>query len=303
MENTKPKNKIGIYRINIFILIIFFLFVTQLTAHTVFLKDLNVVYGQVQRQDGENIYLKSEKGMKLIPKKNVAKILFQDINDEDKLKKILKKIRNEQRPSAKIPKKPDPPSTNLEDIEIESAKYMLAEIAREEKEEILQESMLKSIIFPGLGHLHSGRDKTGYFYSTLFIASLGSIAYSTWEVSNAQNEYKDTVQNVTQTAILFNPNLDREISLRHYLYANQRVGDSVNQVNRAKNNQRIAIGSAVGIYLIQLTHNYLAGIWELAEPISSESQDTGFHINQFREYDPYSNLQEIQTKVEYKWTF
>jgi hypothetical protein len=137
MGNRKSKNIRDIFREIVSGLIIYLLFVADTSAHTVVLKDLSVVFGQVQRQDGEYIYLKSDKGMKQIPKKDVGKILFQDIKDEAKLKKIIKKVRKKQNPSVQTPRNPDPPSQNLADFEIESAKYILAEIEREEREEIL----------------------------------------------------------------------------------------------------------------------------------------------------------------------
>ena len=63
---------------------------SSLSAHTVILKDLKVLYGIVASIDGQFITLNSDKGPKKIRKDLVGKIIIQEVKDETALKKFLK---------------------------------------------------------------------------------------------------------------------------------------------------------------------------------------------------------------------
>ena len=66
---------------------------SSLSAHTVILKDLKVLYGIVASIDGQFITLNSDKGPKKIRKDLVGKIIIQEVKDETALKKFLKKVK------------------------------------------------------------------------------------------------------------------------------------------------------------------------------------------------------------------
>ncbi|WCL47785.1 hypothetical protein [Leptospira sp. GIMC2001] len=287
------------------IFIILFFFNSNLFSHTLFMKDLNIIYGIVYKQDSDHVYLNSSNGSKKIPKDNIAKILVQDIKDEDKLKKILIKVRKEFPQSSKSEKtvqKIPEPSTTYKDIEIESAKNILAEIEVEEKQIIHENSIFRSLVLPGWGHFYNKNDNWGYFFSSAFMLSLGATVHGSMEVNRAESNYQSTVNEVSTTAILINPNFRRDTSLVHYIYAIQRVESSSQGISRAQINQRNTMISVLGIYMIQVAHNYFTSKPNYADELDGQDL-SGFFFDYSQIREPFSQSIVRESKVEYRWTF
>lgn len=277
-----------------------------LYSHTIIFKDLQVVYGIVYKQDGQSIYFQTEKGPKVAKKITVARILLQDVQDNDALKKVLKKVKEDNPPRKVEPK----PSDNLADVEVESIKYILAEIEKEEKEqkkkedlrsihEKNRESMLRAFGFPGWGHLYSGREITGYTYSSLFLLSLGGIISTSLTSERIKKDYNHWNSTALQFAFLNNPVLDTDISTNYFIYSIFAANQKYNEHTRSIHRQNSSVYITLGLYTIQIIHNYLSG--KTSESELSNFLFSGIQISYLKQ--PYFLGTNSIGEIQYIWRF
>ena len=237
---------------------------SSLSAHTVILKDLKVLYGIVTSIDGQFITLNSDKGPKKIRKDLVGKIIIQEVKDETALKKFLKKVKEANpgyvAPSESAP--PPPPSTYIEDIVFENAKNLLAEIEEEENTQALKEksssALRKSLLFPGLGEYSLENKKMGIFYGSIFILSLGGLAYSQTVVNHSHSEYKENIsENIRLAYTLYNPLLSESKSVEFYTYSLLQQQSSYKEFQEAGQMRNAIAIIPITIYALQFLHTYL----------------------------------------------
>jgi len=118
-------------------------------------------------------------------------------------------------------------------------------------------ALFKSLLFPGLGEYSLENKKTGIFYSSIFLFSLGGLAYSQNLVNNSVANYKETVSQNTQLAFtLYNPLLTEAKSIEFYSYSlfhqQNAYGESAN-ATQIRNSIAVL---PVAIYLLQFLHTY-----------------------------------------------
>jgi hypothetical protein len=250
--------------VKIFILqIVFCLMGNSLYAHTIITKDLKVLYGNVNSTEGQFITFNSEKGVKKIRKDMVGKIIIQDIKDEVFLKKLLKKVK-EANPGYVAPSESSPPplpSTFVDDIVFENAKNLLLEIEEEEKALALKEksssALRKSLIFPGLGQYSLENKKTGIFYGSIFILSLGGLVYSQNLVNQTHSDYKETVsENVKVAYTLYNPLLSDAKSIEFFSYSLLQQQASYKDFQESQELRNTLALVPITIYVLQFLHTY-----------------------------------------------
>lgn len=234
----------------------------NLFSHTIILKDLKVFYGIIGSMNGAFVNFNSDKGPKKVRKDMVAKIIFQDVKDEQTLKKFLKKVKADN-PNYVAPNEsaPLPPSADTSDIEFESAKNLLAEIEEEEKVQALREksssALLKSLTFPGRGEYSFENKKTGIFYGSIFLFSLAGLGYSQHLVNNSRMDYEKTIsQNVQWAYTVYNPRFSEVKSLEFYAYSFFQQQSAYSEFLDAGQLRNSLAAASVGVYLIQFLHTY-----------------------------------------------
>jgi hypothetical protein len=153
-----------------------------LGAHTVILRNGKVLYGNVSQQDRSNIYLLIKGKKETISKRNVLKILFQEVKDKPAIKKIIRvEIIKKKRVNEEA------------DIEIVNYDEYMKEILAEESQRKLRwEMSWRSAILPGWGHWHGNQSVRGSIYGTLYLASLGSAFSFSQQNKKAYSDYNDT---------------------------------------------------------------------------------------------------------------
>ncbi|MDX1960654.1 MAG: DUF5683 domain-containing protein [Leptospiraceae bacterium] len=277
--------------VKIFILqIVFCIMGNSLYAHTIITKDLKVLYGNVSSTEGQFITFNSDKGPKKIRKDLVGKIIIQDIKDETFLKKLLKKVK-EANPGYLAPSESSPPpSTYIEDIVFENAKNLLLEIEEEEKAQALKEkssaAIRKSLIFPGYGQYYLENKKTGIFYGSIFILSLGGLAYSQNLVNQSYAEYKDTVsQNVRLAYTLYNPFLTDTKSIEFYTYSLLQQQASYKEFQDAGQMRNALAIVPITIYALQFLHTY----WNVRSFVGEKKVDVKLGFAPMRENNFYES--------------
>ena len=256
--------------------ILLYLLGNRLYAHTIITKDLKVLYGNVSSTEGQFILFLSEKGTKKIRKDIVGKIIIQDIKDETLLKKFLKKVK-EANPGYVAPSEsspPPPPSTYIDDIVFENAKNLIAEIEEEEKAQALKEksstALRKSLIFPGLGQYSLENKKTGIFYGSIFILSLGGLAYSQNLLNHTHSDYKETVsENVKLAYTLYNPLLSDTKSIEFYTYSLLQQQASYKEFQEAGQMRNTFAIIPITIYALQFLHTY----WNVRSIVGEKKVD------------------------------
>ena len=265
--------------------ILLYLLGNHLYAHTIITKDLKVLYGNVSSTEGQFILFLSEKGTKKIRKDIVGKIIIQDIKDETLLKKFLKKVK-EANPGYMAPSEssPPPPSTYIDDIVFENAKNLIAEIEEEEKAQALKEksssALRKSLIFPGLGQYSLENKKTGIFYGSIFILSLGGLAYSQNLVDNSHYDYKETVsENVKLAYTIYNPLLSDTKSIEFYTYSLLQQQASYKEFQDAGQMRNTLAIVPIMIYALQFLHTY----WNVRSIVGEKKVDVKLGIAPIRE--------------------
>jgi hypothetical protein len=162
-----------------------FLFPCALLANTIILRNGQILYGSVVRQDRSYVLVSTEKGTKKIQKRDIARILYQDERDPARLKKILKKIVVDT----------PPPSEDLSDIEIVDVTALMDEIQEEERRNSLlarrNTAVTRSLAFPGWGHYKEKQNEKAILYGGLFLGSALYAGTRYTEYSRARKDAAD----------------------------------------------------------------------------------------------------------------
>lgn len=161
-------------------------------AHTVILRNGQVIYGEVVQQDRQNIYVAVKGGKKSFTKSMVLKILFQEVKEDATLKRIIRvEIAKQQ------------PANEEEDIKIVDFNEYVKEVVKEEKirqqDDLRRSALWRSALLPGWGQWYAGQTTRGGIYGGMFLTSLAARLSFYQQNMQAQKDYK----NITLPALSF----------------------------------------------------------------------------------------------------
>lgn len=237
---------------------VFYFAASSVFPHTIFMRDLKVIYGIVYSQDGQFVYFNSHEGKKKLRKDTISRILIQDVTDETALKSILKKVKRDN-PGYVTPNlKEPPPSTNIANLEVESTKYLLTEIEEEERVLVVKEkgrtAVLRSLYLPGYGEYTIGKEKTGIIYGSLFGSALAAAAYFHSRAQSSYSKYTGTVSENVKYAYIINPYFSEQKSTAYFGFSLMQQSAAYHDYEKRIATRNALGAAALGIYLIQIFH-------------------------------------------------
>ncbi len=237
---------------------VFFLSASSVFSHTIFMRDMKVVYGIVYSQDGQYVYFNSQEGKKKLRKDTISKILIQDVTDETTLKSILKKVKRDNPGYVSPNLNEPPPSTNIANLEVESTKYLLAEIEEEERVLVIKEkgrtAVLRSLYLPGYGEYTIGKERTGIVYGSLFGSALAAAAFFHSRAQSSYSKYTGTVSENVKYAYIYNPYFSEQKSIAYFGYSLMQQNIAYHDYEKRIATRNAFGAAALGIYLIQIFH-------------------------------------------------
>jgi hypothetical protein len=220
-----------------------------LQSEVIYLKNGEVIVGAIVGQDRTQMRLRTNKGVRTVPKKSIRRVSYSQAEEQA----ILNRQREAER---------------REKLKAEAA----AKIAAEENERARREDetanppedetaeprppispgglVLRSALLPGLGHLSMGKTFTGAAYMGLSGLALANFVVRRSDALAAENQNGDDV--VLNLALTFAPN---------GLETLQRIGTNfyLNSIAQTPYREAIrrydqSIQLFVAVYLVQLTH-------------------------------------------------
>lgn len=240
------------------IFLVFFFSASSLFSHTIFMRDLKVIYGIVYSQDGQYVYFNSNDGKKKLRKDTISKILIQDVTDETTLKSILKKVKRDNPGYVSPNLNEPPPSTNIVNLEVESTKFLLAEIEEEERVLVVKEkgrtAVLRSLYLPGYGEYTIGKERTGIVYGSLFGSAIAAAAFFHSRAQSSYGKYSSTVSDNVKYAYIYNPYFSEQRSIAYFGFSLMQQSAAYNDYERRIAARNTFMGAALSIYLIQIFH-------------------------------------------------
>jgi len=162
-------------------LAIFLFLVTALQADQLFLKNGQVIEGQITAQSRTSVTIKTAGGNLTIQKAQIRRIVFGAVKDPDEEKRKkeaeerLKKLKEEREKRQKEREDGDREKDELEKKrEEERQKEAQTEETPEPEEITLTGALVRSAIIPGWGQVYQGRGAMGGLYITSYVALLGT---------------------------------------------------------------------------------------------------------------------------------
>ncbi|WP_061235052.1 LA_0442/LA_0875 N-terminal domain-containing protein [Leptospira weilii] len=255
----------------------FAVFVTaalSISAETVLLQEGGSFRGKVVTQNQKTITIQTREGKRVIPKKEVLKVIYKDVNEAEE-----EKIRN-----LEIQKLEEEKLSKQKDQELKK-RQMEEERLGKEKEEmdnkpipppLLKEpevsrvgAFARSAVLPGWGQWASGRKFAAILYPTLFLAAGYAVYENNRKYIVAKKEYENYGNPYSKSSFVMaalgiaNPDLPPVISdpVTLHIY-NQNFSpyqDKREAVDKAYKNLQTSIGVLAGVYLINLADAFLFG--------------------------------------------
>ncbi len=255
----------------------FAVFVTaalSISAETVLLQEGGSFRGKVVTQNQKTITIQTREGKRVIPKKEVLKVIYKDVNEAEE-----EKIRN-----LEIQKLEEEKLSKQKDQELKK-RQMEEERLGKEKEEmdnkplpppLLKEpevsrvgAFARSAVLPGWGQWASGRKFAAILYPTLFLAAGYAVYENNRKYIVAKKEYENYGNPYSKSSFVMaalgiaNPDLPPVISdpITLHIY-NQNFSpyqDKREAVDKAYKNLQTSIGVLAGVYLINLADAFLFG--------------------------------------------
>lgn len=194
-------------------------------AHTIILRNGQVIYGEVVQQDRQSIYVAMKGGKKTFLKATVLKILFQEVKEETAIKRIIRaEIARQQ------------PASTEEDIKIVDFNDYMKEVIAEEGQRRTQDTrrgaLWRSALLPGWGQWHVDRPGRGSTYAGLFVAATAARLAFYRQNQQAVADYKDLTLPFLSYSLL--PR-DIDVPVRYAYYApiKERMQTSHDNARRA----------------------------------------------------------------------
>lgn len=257
--------------------VVFCVVVFSISAETVLLQEGGSYRGKVITQNQKTITIRTREGKRVISKREILKVIYKDINEEEE-----EKIRN-----LEIKKLEEEKLSKQRDLELKK-QHTEEERLRKEKEEMERKNkplpptsipkepevsrvgaFARSAALPGWGQWASGRKFAAILYPTLFLAAGYAVYENNRKYIVAKKEYENygnpyTKGSFALTALgIANPDLPPVISdpVALHIY-NQKFSpyqDKREAVDKTYKNLQASIGVLAGIYLINLADAFLFG--------------------------------------------
>ncbi len=246
----------------------------SISAETVLLQEGGSFRGKVVTQNQKTITIQTREGKRVIPKREVLKVIYKDVNEAEE-----EKIRN-----LEIQKLEEEKLSKQKDQELKK-RQMEEERLGKEKEEmdnkpipppLLKEpevsrvgAFARSAVLPGWGQWASGRKFAAILYPTLFLAAGYAVYENNRKYIVAKKEYENYGNPYSKSSFVMaalgiaNPDLPPVISdpVTLHIY-NQNFSpyqDKREAVDKAYKNLQTSIGVLAGVYLINLADAFLFG--------------------------------------------
>lgn len=187
---------------NSVIMVIILCFGFSIFADTVYLKNGATIEGKIVGQSRKNVRIKTDKGLKVIPKSNIRRLRFGKVIDPNKQKEAeLKKKQEAER------KRQEAEQKKLDELD----KQREAERKRTEKDNqvtedvrgpVLWQAILRSSILPGWGQYYQGRENMAWIVGGSFGGALAGAAYFDYRYRRDRIAYDDNVDTFLFTSPL-----------------------------------------------------------------------------------------------------
>ncbi|AXR62781.1 LA_0442/LA_0875 N-terminal domain-containing protein [Leptospira mayottensis] len=257
--------------------VVFLIVVFSISAETVLLQEGGSYRGKVITQNQKTITIQTKEGKRVIPKREVLKVIYKDINEAEE-----EKVRN-----IEIQKLEEEKLSKQKDHELKK-QQMEEERLRKEREEMEKNNpfplppslpkepeisragaLARSAVLPGWGQWASGRKFAAILYPTLFLAAGYAVYENNRKYVVAKKEYENYGNPYTKSSLTIaalgipNPDLPPVISdpVALHIY-NQNFSpyqDKREAVDKAYKNLQTSIGVLAGVYLINLADAFLFG--------------------------------------------
>lgn len=312
--------------------IILILFPIEIFAsHSVILKSGKTIKGTVINQNEKGLTVKLSNGSsQTIEKNKILKVVYKDVSEEEENKirieedkKLAEKNRLEEEKRKKVQEAEDKKqSIQNEKNRIEEEKKKLAEDklkdekikkeaelrekARKEGTRKLSSVMWRSAILPGWGLFHANRPVAGTIYSSLFAGTVLYALTANSKVKSAKSKYEqDSLYYQILRPDPINYLNAGGLDFGSYYIVDKLVSDnatkSKNEFKSKSNLYNGALGVAVVVYFIQLTHSYLAGRNWVEEEFLTQGGKSGFDLES--RWEAAGVSWEFRTDMGYTWRF
>ncbi|RHX78309.1 LA_0442/LA_0875 N-terminal domain-containing protein [Leptospira yasudae] len=255
-----------------------------LFAETILLKSGERTYATVIDQDPETVTIIKDGKRERLAKNKILKIIFKEIKDEQEIAKIIEAEKKKLNKEGKKSEKEEQLDTFYLEQMIKENSYKIVQKRLAMMEKYLEERdgdweryisakrnpwepVWKSAILPGWGHSLMKQEGWSSTYSTLFFVSLISYIGLDAAEKDRASAYNKKIEKILETQ--FTTNLIPTSGLPAGLmdqYNQITLFKNINSLNgirsdesQYKNAKHAAIGVAIGVYLIQLTHAYFTG--------------------------------------------
>lgn len=248
--------------------ICFFVFLFPLFGDTLILKNKKVYRGRVITQSEANITFKTKEGQQItITKKEVLKVVYKDLNEQE----AKKLIQEEEKKVQKTIPKEEAQENKLEETSPKHQKE--PKLTPSTNKRTWFSIFWRSALIPGWGQLKAERYYSAGVAFLAFFGTAGSTASSIANLQNSESTYRSlsalTPAVTSAMALANNPTSSILIGT---LY-NQSIFSSYQHSTNQANN---SITLLALVYGIQLVHSiYVGRQWE-QEEISKEAQGWNF---------------------------
>ena len=283
----------------VIIFVITFLAQSPIQADTVYMRNGKVIYGKINNQTGSHVFLRTESGVKQIPKSNIRQITYESYEEAIKKKKrdiARRKARERRRrqerarKAAELRKKYEESRRKREQADAriarqawlyQQAQYRAARLARL-RERVAKKEIPKpeepisftdftwrSAVLPGWGHVRMGKTWTGYGWGAASLFAIANIIRTRGPAvrANQDNQAQLLANNTALLAagsqILASGSADTNLTgnlTALAIFANQQAAGPYNDLI---DDYHRSLAIAAGVYGVQLLHVLFDGlIWE-----------------------------------------
>lgn len=177
---------------------------TQLYAETILFRDGTKLQGKIQTQGQNTITIKTSKGVQIVKKSEITKVIYKDKISDDEEAKI--RLEEEQKQLALNAKKEEIERIKKEQLPKESPEKQETVIFKPEinlgEEKTSLGAFWRSALVPGWGQFYQGREWAGVIYPTLILGG-GYAAYQKNRIyRNALNDYNNINNPYSESALL-----------------------------------------------------------------------------------------------------
>ncbi|PJZ52877.1 LA_0442/LA_0875 N-terminal domain-containing protein [Leptospira adleri] len=254
-----------------------FLLPLSLLAETVLLHEGGSFRGKVITQNQKSITLQTKEGKRVVAKKEILKVLYKDIDEEEEerirdaeIKRLEEEKLTKQRNLDLKKQQEEEERLRKEREAVEKNQQPVAPTPPPKPSVSRAGSLGRSAVLPGWGQWASGRKFAAIIYPTLFLAAGYAVYENNRKYHVARKDYESYGNPYSKDAIALsmlgvaNPTLPPVITdpLTLYVYNESSSNQYQNRreaVDKAYRNLQASIGVLAGIYLINLADAFIFG--------------------------------------------